>query len=164
LPIALQCSGTAWPSQLVAPIRYALSTWAICSTRPSRPTPRFTVSPVAWPSRFKNGWATSVSPASAPPRQANQTNISPARKHPPGPDPPRVVPPDQPVALQRQQQPGRGALGQAGGGGQLGERDRPRRVHDLGEQPCRPVHRLGSASTAHYAPACGRVAVPSFAT
>src|SRR5215831_14936654 len=80
--MAVQCSGTARPSQFVAPITYTLSTWAIWSTTPSRPTPRFTVSPVSRPSRSRKGWATSVSPASAPPRQANRTNISPGRNRP----------------------------------------------------------------------------------
>src|SRR5215469_15381377 len=80
--MAVQCSGTARPSQFVAPLTYTLSTWAICSTPPPRPTPRFTVSPVSRPSSSRKGWATSVSPASAPPRQANRTNISPGWNRP----------------------------------------------------------------------------------
>jgi len=60
-----------------------------------------------------------------------------------------VVPPDQPVALEREQQPGRGRLGQPGGRAQLRERHRVRRVHDLREQASRPVHGLGAALVAH---------------
>ena len=59
-----------------------LSTWAICSTIPLLATPRLIVSPVALPSRSRNGWATATSPASAPPRQAKLTNISPGRNRP----------------------------------------------------------------------------------
>src|SRR3984885_14582031 len=70
------------PTQLVPPIRYVLSTWAICSTTPALTTPRLTVSPVALPSRSRKGWATATSPASAPPRQAKLTNISPGKNLP----------------------------------------------------------------------------------
>src|SRR5579875_2783173 len=49
---------------------------------PLRATPRLTVSPVALPSRSRNGWATATRPASAPPRQAKLTNISPGRNLP----------------------------------------------------------------------------------
>src|SRR5271169_3656552 len=70
------------PTQLVPPIRYVLSTWAICSTIPLLATPRLIVSPVALPSRSRNGWATATRPASAPPRQAKLTNISPGRNRP----------------------------------------------------------------------------------
>ena len=66
-------------------------------------------------------------------------------------EPAVVVALHQPVALQRQQQPGGGALGQPGRGRQLGEGDRARGVHDLGEEPGRPVHRLRAAGTGHYA-------------
>ena len=71
LPSAAQCSGTVRPTQFVPPIRYLLSTWAICSTSPpSRATPRLTVSPVSSPSSASTGWATLTRSASAPPRQA----------------------------------------------------------------------------------------------
>src|SRR5438270_434190 len=40
------------------------------------------VSPVALPSRSRKGWATATRPASAPPRQAKLTNISPGRNRP----------------------------------------------------------------------------------
>src|SRR5579871_6469516 len=49
---------------------------------PPLDTPRLTVSPVALPSRSRKGWATATSPASAPPRQAKLTNISPGRNLP----------------------------------------------------------------------------------
>src|SRR5256885_5698943 len=70
------------PTQLVPPIRKVLSTWAICSTSPPEATPRLMVSPVALPSRSRKGWATATRPASAPPRQAKLTNISPGRNRP----------------------------------------------------------------------------------
>jgi hypothetical protein len=82
LPSAEQCSGTDRPTQFVAPIRYVLSTWAICSTMPLLVTARLIVSPVALPSFSRNGWATATRPASAPPRQAKLTNISPGRNLP----------------------------------------------------------------------------------
>src|SRR5580658_10532161 len=49
---------------------------------PPLTTPRLIVSPVALPSRSMKGWATATSPASAPPRQAKLTNISPGRNLP----------------------------------------------------------------------------------
>src|SRR5215472_16941997 len=82
LPSAVLCSGTGRPSQLPTPITYTLSTWAICSIMPSRSTPRLIVSPVSSPRRWRNGWASSASPASAQPRQAKLTNTSPGRNRP----------------------------------------------------------------------------------
>ena len=82
-----------------------LSTWAICSTSAvPLATPRLIVSPVALPSRSRNGWATRDQPGlgAAAPGEADE--------HLAGQEPAVVVAPDQPVALERQQQPGGGRL------------------------------------------------------
>jgi hypothetical protein len=67
-------------------------------------------------------------------------------------EPPVVVALYQPIPLQRQQEPGGRALGQAGRGRQLGEGHRAGGVHDLGEEPGRPVDRLRAAGTGHCLP------------
>jgi hypothetical protein len=86
------------PIQLVPPIRKVLSTWAICSTRP-------------W-----LGHRDQAGLGPAPPGEADE--------HLAGQEPAVVVPPDQAVALEREQQPGGGRLGQPGGRAQPGERHR----------------------------------------
>src|SRR3984885_7874585 len=64
-------------------MRYAQSTWAIWSTLcPEVTTPRLIVSPVALPSRSRNGCATATSEDPPPSRQAKLTNISPGRNRP----------------------------------------------------------------------------------
>ena len=86
-------------------------------------------------------WDTAIRSASAPPRQAAPPGE--ADEHLAGQEPAVVVPPDQPVGLEREQQPRGGRLGQPGGRAQPGERHRAGRVHDLREQPSRPVQGLG---------------------
>src|SRR5580692_1853572 len=77
-------------------------------------------------------------------------------------EPAVVIPADQVVALEREQQPGRRRLGQPGADGQLGERDRIGRVHNLRQQRRRPVHGLRAVGVAH--PRLAYLAKPRYGT